>query len=80
MLVLEKIFKNFQCIFTLPLSPLLLNKPESPSSKDNLCQVWLKLVQYSGEEVENVKVYRWTDKLRRTGDQKSSLELSAQVS
>jgi hypothetical protein len=42
----------------------------------------------SGEEVENVKVYRRTDRWtdgqtdgrRTTGDQKSSLELSAQVS
>jgi hypothetical protein len=38
----------------------------------------------SGEEVENVKVYRETDdktdRRRTTGDQKSSLELSAQVS
>jgi hypothetical protein len=29
----------------------------------------------SGEEVKNIKVYRWT-----TGDQNSSLELSAKVS
>jgi hypothetical protein len=37
----------------------------------------------SGEEVENVKVYRrtcQTDGRWTTGDQKSSLELSAQVS
>jgi hypothetical protein len=38
----------------------------------------------SGEEVENVKVYRQTvrrtDRRRTTGDQNSSLELSAQVS
>jgi hypothetical protein len=36
-----------------------------------------------GEEVENVKVYRQTDGKtdgRTTGDQNSSLELSAQVS
>jgi hypothetical protein len=26
--------------------PLRLNKPESPSPKDDLCQVWLKLVQW----------------------------------
>jgi hypothetical protein len=52
-LVLEKIFKNFQCIFTLSLvSPLgegqslplnEFEKFESPSSKEDLCQVWLKL-------------------------------------
>jgi hypothetical protein len=34
----------------------------------------------SGEvENENVKVYRQTDGRRTTGDQKSSVELSAQV-
>jgi hypothetical protein len=32
----------------------------------------------SGEEVENVKVYRQTDR-PTTGDQKSSLQLSAQA-
>jgi hypothetical protein len=26
--------------------PLPLNKPESPSPKDDLCQVWLKLAQW----------------------------------
>jgi hypothetical protein len=26
--------------------PLLLNKLESPSPKDDLCQVWLKLAQW----------------------------------
>jgi hypothetical protein len=54
LLVLEKkIFKNFQCIFTLSLLsplemgyPLHLNKLESPSPKDDLCQVWLKLAQW----------------------------------
>jgi hypothetical protein len=67
---------------------LRLNKFESPPPKDDLCQVWLKLAQSSGEEVENVKVYRQTDRQtdrqtngrRTTGDQNSSLELSAQVS
>jgi hypothetical protein len=51
LLVLEKkILKKFQCIFTLSLLsplgidyPLPLNKFESPSPKDNLCQVWLEL-------------------------------------
>jgi hypothetical protein len=33
-----------------------------------------------GEEVENVKVYSQTNRRRTTGDQYSSLELSAQVS
>jgi hypothetical protein len=54
-LVLEKkIFKNFQCIFTLSLLsplrvkgyPLHLKKLKSPPSKNDLCQVWLKLVMW----------------------------------
>jgi hypothetical protein len=35
--------------YHLPLErgyPLLLNKLESPSPKDDLCQVWLKLAQW----------------------------------
>jgi hypothetical protein len=45
-LVLEKkIFKNFQCVFTLLLlSPL--GEGLSPPSKDDLCQFWLKLAQW----------------------------------
>jgi hypothetical protein len=54
LLVLEKkIFKNFQCIFTLcdylPLekgNPLHLKNLESPPPKDDLCQVWLKSAQW----------------------------------
>jgi hypothetical protein len=50
-LVLEKkILKNFQCIFTVfLLSPLGEGQSpsfESPSPKDDLRQVWLKLAQY----------------------------------
>jgi hypothetical protein len=64
LLVLEKrIFKNFSVFllvrYYLPLEkgyPLPLNKLEFPLPKDDLCQVWLKLAQDSGEEVENVKV------------------------
>jgi hypothetical protein len=44
--------------YYLPLekgTPLHLNKLESPSPKNDLCQVWLKLTMRSGEEVENVK-------------------------
>ena len=47
----KKIFKFRQCIFTNYL-PLVkgwahhLNKLESPSPKDALCQVWLKLAQW----------------------------------
>jgi hypothetical protein len=49
----KKILKKIQCIFTLSLlSPLgeglslPLNKLESPSPKDDLCKVWIKLVQW----------------------------------
>jgi hypothetical protein len=68
LLVLEEILKNFQCIFTLSLlSPLgkgvslHLNNLESPPPEDDLCQVWSKLASGSGEEVNNVKVYRQMD-------------------
>ena len=51
--VLEKIFKFRQCIFAISkLSPLgkgqglHLNKLESPSPKDALCKIWLKLAQW----------------------------------
>jgi hypothetical protein len=69
--------------YYLPLEkgcPFCLYKLESPPPKDDLCKVWLNWLSGSGEEVENVKVYRQTDGCRTTGDQKSSLELSAQVS
>ena len=86
----KKIFKFRQCIlaisYYLPLEKVgafHLNKLESPSSKDALCQVWLKLAEWFWRR----KVYRRTDRQtdgrtdRQTiGDQKSSLELSAQVS
>jgi hypothetical protein len=42
-------------------NPLHLNNLESPPPSDDLCQVWLELAQWFGEEVENVKVYRQTD-------------------
>jgi hypothetical protein len=53
-LVLEKIFKTFQCIFTLSLlsalgeglSPLFEQKFKLPSPKDELCQIWLKFVKW----------------------------------
>ena len=42
----EEDFYICQCIFAISLlSVLYLNKLESPSTKDALCQVWLKLVQ-----------------------------------
>jgi hypothetical protein len=84
LLVLEKkIFKFFSAFllfrYYLPLEkgdPLHLNKLESPTPKDDLCQVWLKLAQWFW----NVKVYRQTDGRQTMGDQISSLELSVQVS
>jgi hypothetical protein len=67
----------FYSCYYLPLEkgvPLHLNKLKAPPHKDDLRQVWSNWLSGSGEEVENVKVYKQTD------DQKSSLELSAQVS
>jgi hypothetical protein len=62
-------------------NPFHFNNLESPPPKDDLYQVWLKLAQWFLREVENVKVYRQTDAGHpTTGDQNSSLELSAQVS
>ena len=44
----EEDFKISSMLFHLPLEKrvLHLNKLESPSPKDALCQVWLKLAQY----------------------------------
>ena len=56
---------------------LHLNKLESLSSMNDLCQVWVKLASGSGEN-ENWKVNRWSDGI--PCDRKSSLKLSAQVS
>mgnify|MGYP003688421365 CR=1 FL=1 len=54
-----------------------LRKLEFFSPKDALCQVWLKLAQLLGRKRWKCEKFtdRWT-----TGNQKSSLELSAQVS
>ena len=56
---------------------LQLNKLESPWPNDALCQIWLKLALTVVLEKKSKlwKVYRQT-----TGNQKNSLELSAQVS
>jgi hypothetical protein len=83
LLVLEKkIFKNFQCIFTLlllsPLGERQSNNLESPPSNNDLCQVWLKLAQWFWRRSQKCKSLQ-TDG-QTTGDQNSSLELSAQVS
>jgi hypothetical protein len=86
LLVLEKkIFKHFQCIFTLcyylPLKkgyPLQLNKLESPPPKDDLCQLWLKLAKWFWRRSRKCKsLQKDKDRRRTTSDQKSSLELSA---
>jgi hypothetical protein len=76
--------------YYLPLEkgdPLHLNKLETPLPKDDLCQVWLKLAQWFWRRSRKCKslqtdgqTVRWTDRRRTTGDQNSSLELSAQVS
>jgi hypothetical protein len=86
----KKIFKNFQRFllfrYYLPLErgyPLPLNKLETPSPKDDLCQVWLKLIQWfwrRSRKCKSLQTDRRTDRRRTMGDQKSSLELSAQVS
>jgi hypothetical protein len=70
----------------LPLeksNPLHLNNLEFPSPKDDLCQVLLKLAQWFWKRSRKCKSLQTdgrTDGRRTTGDQKSSLELSAQVS
>jgi hypothetical protein len=49
LLVQEKKFFNLLFRYYLPLEkgyPLGLNKLESLSPKDDLCQVWLKLAQW----------------------------------
>jgi hypothetical protein len=83
-------FFKFQCIFTLSLLFTHgegLNKLESPLSKDDLCQVWLKLAQWFWRRSRKRKSLQTdrqkdgrTDGRRTTCDQRSSLELSAQVS
>ena len=52
---------------------LHLNKLEFPLPKNALCQVWLKLAQWFWRRRRN-----WKDG-RQLGDQKRSLELSAQM-
>ena len=90
----EEDFFNFVNVFSLfrnylPLEKngaLHLNKVESPSPKDGLCLVWLKLAQWfwrrrwKCEKFTDRRTDRQTDSRRTTGDLKSSFELSAQVS
>ena len=87
-------FFNFINVFSLfrnylPLEEgraLHLNKLESASPKDAFCQVWLKLAlwfwrrRWKCEKFTDGQTDRRMDRRRTTGDQKSSLELSAQVS
>jgi hypothetical protein len=78
------IFFNFQCIFTLlllsPLDkglPLYLQTPQ-----DDLCQVLLNLALWClrSRKCKSLQTDGKTDGRRTTGDQKSSFELSAQLS
>ena len=55
-----------------------MNKLESPSAKDTLCQVLLNLAQLFWRRKFEKSTY--ADRRQTTGYQKSSLELSAQVS
>jgi hypothetical protein len=60
-----------------------LNELKSPPPKDDLCQVWLKLALWfwrRSQKCKSLQTDGQTDGRRTKGDQKSSLELSAQVS
>ena len=71
-------FFNFVNVFSLFRYYLPLEK--------KLCQVWMKLTQWFWrrrwmcEKFTDIRTDRHTDRRRTTGDQKSSLELSAHVS
>jgi hypothetical protein len=87
-------FLEIQCFFysfAMKGDPLHLNKLEFPPPKDDFCQVWLKLAEWfwrrsrkckslQTDRQTNGKTDGRTDGRRTTGDQNSSLELSAQVS
>ena len=89
----KKIFKVFDIILIfLLLSPigkgvtLHLNKLESPPPKNALCQAWLKLTKWflrrrlKREKFTNRQTDRPVDGRQTKSVQKSSLELSAQLS
>mgnify|MGYP003685984603 CR=1 FL=1 len=90
----EEDFFNFVNAFLLfhnylPLEKggaLHFHKLEYLSPKDALRQVWLKLAQWfwrriwKCEKFTDGQMERQTDRRRTTGDQKCSLELTAQVS
>ena len=90
---LEKKILNFINVFSLfryylPLEKSVafhLNIIEFPSPKHVSCQVWLKLIQWFWRRWKCKNLTdRWADAQtkgrRTTGDQKNSLQLSAQVS
>ena len=85
----KKFFKSCQFIFIISqLSPLWEESGLSfeqtwiPLPRNTLCQVSLKLAQWfwRGWKCESLQKSGQTDRGGTTGDQKSSLELSAQVS
>ena len=57
--------------------PIIWTDPAPSTPKDALCKVWLKLVEWFGRRKWTCE--KFTDR-RTTCDQKSSLELSAQLS
>jgi hypothetical protein len=79
--------KKIRSIFTLsPLSLLgeglshSLNKLKSPSPKNDLWQVWLKLVQWfwrRSRKCKSLQMDRQTDRCRTTGNEKSSRAFSS---
>jgi hypothetical protein len=86
--IFSKIFSKFLLFrYYLPLGKglvLHLYNSESLLPKDDLCQPWLKLAQRFWRRSWKCKSLtdrcQTSDRRRTKGDQKSSLELSAQVS
>jgi hypothetical protein len=85
LLVLEnKIFKNFQCIFTLLLlsplgegDPLHLNTLETPLPKDDLCQIWLKLAHWFWRRSKKCKSLQTDGQtVGRTDDGQSAIRIA----
>jgi hypothetical protein len=90
-LVLEnRIFVLFTLLLLFPLGKGQFPSFEqfrTPAPKDHLCQVWLKLAQRFWKRSRKCKSLQTdgqtdgkTDGRQTKGDQKSSLELSVQVS
>jgi hypothetical protein len=81
----KKISVFLHNLYCLPLekgNSLHLIKLEIASPKDDLYKIWLKLVQWLWRKSLQTDRWtdRWTDERRTTGDENSSLELSARVS